>query len=195
MRQNIKTALSSCARVRGVVRTVKRYLVASLLSLFMSAVLHAQVVAAGRGGAHVVAGGLFSAYSPDYGPNELFGIGGFVDLNLRGHLGVEGEMRFLRFNQTYDVHEDNYELGPRYRWRFGRWEPYGKFMIGNGQFNFPFNYGHGGYLMLVPGAGLDIHYHRFTIRAVDYEYQHWTNFQNSSLSPDGLSSGIAYRIF
>jgi opacity protein-like surface antigen len=156
---------------------IKRYLLASLLSLFMSGVLHAQVVAAGKGGAHIVGGGYFSAYRPDYG------------------LGLEGEIRFLRFNQTYDVHQDNYELGPRYRWRFGRWEPYGKFMVGNGQFNFPFSYGHGGYLMLVPGGGLDIHYHRFTIRAVDYEYQHWTNFQNSSLSPNGFSSGIAYRIF
>ncbi len=174
---------------------IKRYLLASLLSLSMSAVLHAQVVAAGRGGAHLVGGGFFSAFDPDYGSNHLLGLGGYLDFNLRGHLGVEGEIRFLRFNQVYDVHEDNYELGPRFRWRFGRWEPYGKFMIGNGQFNFPFSYGHGGYLMLVPGGGLDIHYHRFTIRAIDYEYQHWTNFQDSSLSPNGFSTGIAYRIF
>ena len=137
----------------------------------------------------MVGGGFFSDFSPDYGPNRLFGIGGFVDLNLRGHLGVEGEMRFLRFNQTYDVHEDNYKIGPRYRWRFGRWEPYGKFMIGNGQFNFPFSYGHGGYLLLVPGGGLDIHFHRFTVRAIDYEYQHWFNFQNSSLSPMDSAAG------
>jgi hypothetical protein len=56
-------------------------------------------------------------------------------------------------------------------------------MIGNGQFNFPFSYGHGGYLLVAPGGGLDIHFHRFTISAVDYEYQHWYNFQNSSLTP------------
>jgi hypothetical protein len=174
---------------------IKRYLLAGLLFLSLSALLHGQVVAPGRGGAHVVAGGFVSAYSPDYGPNRLLGVGGFLDLNLRGHLGAEGEIRFLRFNQTYDVHEDNYELGVRYRWRFRRYEPYGKFLIGNGQFNFPFSYGHGGYLMLVPGGGLDVHFHRFTVRAVDYEYQHWTNFQHSSLSPDGFSSGIAYRIF
>ena len=139
---------------------IKRYLLVSLLSFSMSAFLHGQVTAAGRGGAHLVGGGFISAYSPDYGPNELIGVGGFLDFNLRGHLGVEGEVRFLRFNQIYDVHEDNYELGPRYRWRIRRWEPYGKFMIGNGQFNFPFSYGHGGYLMLVPGGGLDIHFHR-----------------------------------
>jgi Outer membrane protein beta-barrel domain len=181
-----------------VVRMIKRYLLASLLlllSLSSSAPLHSQVVAAGAGGAHLVAGGFFSAYSPDYGPNHLLGIGGFADFNLRGHLGAEGEVRFLRFHQTYDVHEDNYNAGLRYRWRFRRYEPYGKLLIGNGQFNFPFSYGHGGYFLIAPGGGLDIHLHRFTIRAIDYEYQHWFNFQNSSLSPDGFSSGIAYRIF
>lgn len=177
----------------------KRYLLVSflslLLSLWSSSPLHAQAVAAGRGGAHLVGGGFFSDFSPDYGTNRLWGLGGFLDLNLRNHIGVEGEMRFLRFEQTYSVHQDNYNIGPRYRWRFRRYEPYGKFMIGNGQMNFPFSYAHGGYLLIAPGGGLDIHFHRFTVRAVDYEYQHWFNFQNSSLSPDGFSSGIAYRFF
>jgi hypothetical protein len=177
---------------------IKRSLLVLLplvLSLSLSTSLHAQVLPAGLGGAHVVAGGFLSFYSPDYGPNRLWGPGGFVDLNLRGHLGAEGEVRFLRFNQDYAVHEDNYNIGVRYRWRFRRYEPYGKFLIGNGQINFPFSYGHGGYLLITPGAGLDIHYHRFTIRAVDYEYQHWFNFQNGSLSPNGFSSGIGYRFF
>jgi hypothetical protein len=178
-----------------VMRMIKRCLLASLLFFSLNTLLSGQVSPAGLERAHVVVGAFGSGFSPDYGPTYLFGFGGFVDLNLRGHLGAEGELRFLRFNQTYDVHEDNYELGVRYRWRFRRWEPYGKFLIGNGQFNFPFNYGHGGYLMLVPGAGLDIHYRRFTIRAIDYEYQHWTNFQNGSLSPNGFSTGIAYRVF
>jgi hypothetical protein len=181
-----------------MVRMINRRLLVSLLSPLLSLTLstsQAQTTAAGRGGAHVVAGGFFSDYSPDYGPNRLAGIGGFVDLNLRGHLGAEGEVRFLRFTQTYDVHQDNYNLGPRYRWRFRRWEPYGKVMVGNGQFNFPFSYGHGGYLLVAPGGGLDIHVHRFTVRAVDYEYQHWFNFQHSSLAPNGFSSGIGYRFF
>jgi hypothetical protein len=169
-----------------------------LFSLSFDGRLHSQVIAAGQGGAHLVAGGFFSDYSPDYGPNRLLGLGGYFDFNLRGHLGVEGEIRFLRFNETYSVHEDNYNLGPRYRWRIHRWEPYGKLMIGNGQFNFPFSYGHGGYLLIAPGGGLDIHFSRFnriTVRAIDYEYQHWFNFENSSLSPNGISAGVSYRIF
>jgi hypothetical protein len=166
-----------------------------VLSLFLSHSLHGQASAAGAGGAHVVAGAFLSSFSPDYGPNRLWGPGAFIDLNLRGHLGAEAEVRFLRFNQDYAVHQDNWNIGARYRWRFRRYEPYGKFLIGNGQMNFPFSYGHGGYFLISPGGGLDIHYHRFVIRAVDYEYQHWFGFQNSSLSPDGFSSGIAYRIF
>ena len=105
----------------------KRSLLASLFLLLFSVSmcdrLQAQVIAPGRGGAHVVVGGFFSEFQPDYGPNHLLGIGGWFDFNLRGHLGVEGEMRFLRFNQVYDVHEDNYNIGPRYRWRIRRWEP------------------------------------------------------------------------
>jgi outer membrane protein with beta-barrel domain len=174
---------------------IKKTLVIALLALSLLSRAHSQAISAALGGAHLVGGGMFSGFSPDYGPTELYGVGAFLDLNVRGHLGLEGEARFLRFSQTYDVHEDNYELGPRFRWHYHRFEPYGKFLIGNGQFNFPFSYGHGGYLMLVPGGGLDIHYHRFTIRAIDYEYQHWTNFQHSSLSPDGFSAGIGYRIF
>ena len=56
----------------------KRSLLASVLfllfSLSLSAGLHAQAIPAGRGGAHLVAGGFVSAYSPDYGPNHLLGV-------------------------------------------------------------------------------------------------------------------------
>src|ERR1700749_1826899 len=139
----------------------KRYLLGSflslLLSLWSSSSLQAQVIAPGRGGAHLVGGGFLSDYSPDYGPNRLWGIGGFLYLNLRNHIGVEGEVRFLRFKETYSVHQDNYNIGPRYRWRFRRYEPYGKFMIGNGQMNFPFSYGHGGGLLFDPGSGVKSH--------------------------------------
>jgi Outer membrane protein beta-barrel domain len=179
-------------------RMIKKYLLASLLPPLLSlsfTLLHAQASPAASGGVHLVGGGFLSSFSPDYGPGPLIGLGGFADFNLQGHLGAEAEVRFLRFNQTYDVHEDNYSLGPTYRWRFHRWQPYAKFLVGNGEFNFPFSFGHGGYLLIAPGGGLDIPYHRFTIRAVDYEYQHWFKFQNGSLGPNGFSSGIAYRIF
>ena len=115
----------------------------------MSGVLHAQVVAAGRGGAHVVGGGYFSAYRPDYGPNELLGWGGFLDLNLRGHLGLEGEIRFLRFNQTYDVHKITTSWGHGTAGVSAAGNPMGSSWSATASSTFPFSYGHGGYLMLV----------------------------------------------
>jgi Outer membrane protein beta-barrel domain len=170
-----------------------------LLTLFVftfPSLLHGQVQAAGRGGSQLTAGGYFSFFSPDYGSNELLGLGIYSDFNVGSHLSAEAEARFLRFNQKLDVHEDNYLIGPRYRWHYGRLQPYAKFMIGNGQFNFPFSFAHGGYLMIAPGGGLDVNlHHHLILRAVDYEYQHWSSFQGSSLSPNGFSFGLAYRIF
>jgi hypothetical protein len=172
-------------------------LLLALVVLLSSPHLRAQVAAAPvLNGPRLVGGGFVSAFSPNYQGNaELYGVGGYVDLDVRHHLGAEAEARFLRFNQTYDVHEETYAAGLRYRWQFRRYEVYGKFLIGNGQFNFPFGYGHGGYLMLVPGGGLDVHWHRFTIRAIDYEAQRWMHFQSGTLTPDGFSTGIGYRIF
>jgi hypothetical protein len=176
---------------------VKKCLFLSTLFLFaFPNPLRGQALPAARGGSQLTAGGYFSTFSPDYGTNELLGVGVYADFNVGRHLSAEGEARFLRFNQKLDVHEDNYLIGPRYRWRFGRLQPYAKILFGNGQFNFPYNYAHGGYFMFAPGGGLDITLpHHFVWRAVDYEYQHWSSFQGSSLSPNGFSFGIAYRIF
>lgn len=158
--------------------------------------LNGQVEAAGRGGSHLVAGGSFSTFHPDYGNNWLNGIGVYADLNVGSHLSVEGEARFLRFNQQLNVHEDNYLIGPRYRLHYHRFQPYAKFLLGNGQFNFPLNLAHGGYFVIAPGGGLDITLkHHFVLRAIDYEYQHWSGFQGSSLTPNGFTFGIGYRIF
>ena len=176
---------------------LKRYfLLSGMLMFSLASFLHGQAIPAGRGGSHLTAGGFFSAFSPDYGPNELLGIGFYADFNLGAHLSAEAEGRFLRFNQTINVHEDNYLIGPRYRFHWHRTQPYVKFLLGNGQFNFPYNFAHGGYFMIAPGGGLDINLkHHLVWRPIDYEYQHWSSFQGSSLSPNGFSTGIAYRIF
>jgi hypothetical protein len=176
-----------------------RFLLPGLLTIFafcVSTPLHGQALPAATGGSQLVAGGFFSAFRPDYGSNWLLGLGAYGDFNVGRHFGAEAEVRFLRFNQQFDVHEDNYLIGPRYRWHIHRYQPYAKFLLGNGQFNFPDSLAHGGYFMIAPGGGLDIVLkHHFVLRAVDYEYQHWSGFQGSSLNPNGLSFGIGYRIF
>lgn len=169
-----------------------------LISLFFLSCcpfLRSQALPAARGGAQLVVGGIFSVFAPDYGSNTLFGPGFYVDLNVGSHWGGEAEARFLRLNQKLDVHEDNYLIGPRYRFHFWNTDPYIKFLFGNGQFNFPDSFAHGGYSMFVPGGGIDIHLNRRFSTRVDYEYQHWNSFQGSSLTPHGFSFGLAYRIF
>lgn len=168
---------------------------ASFFFLSFSPLLHSQALPAGRGGSHLAAGGIFSEFAPDYGTNQLLGLGFYVDLNVGSHLSAEAEGRFLRFNQKLDVHEDNYLIGPRYRFHVFHTQPYVKFLLGNGQFNFPDNFAHGGYFMWVPGGGLDVPFHHRFLARVDYEYQRWNSFEGSSLAPHGFSFGLAYRIF
>lgn len=158
--------------------------------------MHAQALPAARGGSQLLAGGFFSDFRPDYGGNQLLGVGFYADFNVGSHLSAEAEGRFLRFNQVLDVHEDTYLAGPRYRFHYRRLQPYVKILFGNGQFNFPDNFAHGGYFVFAPGGGLDMDlHHRLRWRIVDYEYQHWGGFQGGTLTPSGFSFGIAYRIF
>jgi hypothetical protein len=175
---------------------LKKILLLSCAAAFLSAYpLYSQVPAAGRGGSHLIAGGIFSEFQPDYGPAPLLGFGFYADFNVGAHLSAEAEGRFLRLHQTAEVHEDTYLIGPRYRWHVRGTQPYVKFLLGNGQFNFPFSFAHGGYAMFAPGGGLDMPFKRRFLFRADYEYQHWESFQGSSLAPNGFSFGIGYRIF
>ena len=96
---------------------IRKYLLLATL-LLLPAISRAQVVAAGRGGnQQLFAGGYFSDFSPDYGYQRLYGVGGFVDYNLTPRLGAEAEARFLRFHQLANIHEDNYLIGPKINYR------------------------------------------------------------------------------
>ena len=132
---------------------------------------------------------------------RLSGAGVYVDWNLFGRLGAEGEARFLRFNQSKDFHSDHYLVGPRYSMHYRKFRPYVKFLMGAGEINYPYDLAHGGYFSMAPGAGVDYRINRhFTARA-DYEYQFWPTAPglpgapSSGLTPNGFSVGIGYRIF
>jgi hypothetical protein len=109
---------------------------------------------------------------------------------------VEGEATWLWLHQQDNVHDETYLMGPRYNFNGpGRWGPYAKVLIGNGQFNFPFNYAHGGYLVVAGGGGIDYHLNRkFALRVADVEYQYWPQFTFGTLSSIKVSAGVQYRI-
>jgi hypothetical protein len=147
----------------------------------------------------ISAGGMASGFQPDEGPNDLFGLGTYVDVHFTHWFQVEGEGRWLRFHQYAGEHQDTYLIGPKIPIRQfgGRSQIYGKAMIGLGKMTFPNNYGYGSFTALAFGAGLDYRLsHRVTLRAIDFEYQDWPKWLNNNpLYPYGFSVGMAYRVF
>jgi hypothetical protein len=155
------------------------------------------------------AGGMVSGFEPDLGANGLtpdegsnwlFGGGTYVDFHFTHWLQLEGEARWLRFNQYYGEHEDNYLIGPRVPIHSigRRGEVYGKALIGLGSMTFPNSPGSWGHFTdLAFGGSADFRVSsKLTVRAVDFEYQYWPVWlPNHSLSPYGVSVGASYRVF
>ena len=162
----------------------------------------AQVVpAAYRRGLSIHVGGEGSVFQPDYAgngiaqtsPDRLYGIGAYADVHISRWIQVEGEGRWLRFNQFKNIGQNTYMIGPKVPIiDFHRWEPYGKVLIGWGS-------GTSGWLSgkattLAYGGGVEYRWtRRLTIRAFDFEEQDWHT--NPTLHPYGASAGISYRVF
>jgi hypothetical protein len=172
----------------------------------------------------LTAGAFASGFRPDWPDGSaidatvypLFGPGAFVDARFTHWFQVEAEGRWLRFNEYYGESEDNYLIGPRVPIkRFGKFQTYGKALIGLGKMQFPEGdvFARGSYTAIALGGTLDYQLsHRFTVRALDFEYQDWPLWPgkfpaqvapgtipygnySKSLQPIGLSVGIGYRIF
>lgn len=152
--------------------------------------------------ASVAVGGYFSYGQTDYGQNHAFGPGFYGDFNyaLRHNIGVgaEAEARFLNFHKVSGVYEQNFLIGPRLTYTLGtRWEPYVKVLGGGSRFHYPTFISNKiyDYTTFAYGGGLDFHLNRhFTVRPVDFEYQHW-DFPPTGLTPWVYSAGLSYRLF
>jgi outer membrane protein with beta-barrel domain len=180
---------------------MKRSIVASfsILFLFAAHALHSQVVPAATSSSLALdAGGFGSVSQPDYAgegiaqtsPNRLYGAGAYVDGRISRWVQLEGEGRWLKFNQYLGINESTYLVGPRVPIRtFYRITPYGKVLVGLGSGSFLS--GHS--LVLAYGGGFDYHVtRRFSARA-DFEYQQWE--VTPTLWPYGVSLGVSYRVF
>jgi outer membrane protein with beta-barrel domain len=179
------------------------FCVASSLAIVSA---RAQVVPAATASTfHLSAGALGSLAQPDYegtfeaatSPNRIYGPGAYVDVHFSRWVQIEGEARWLRFNQFKPIYlpqgngETTYLIGPRIPiGTFHRVTPYGKFLVGLGSASFI----NGDTFVLAYGGGVDVRLtRRFTLRAVDFEYQEWR--VTPTLWPYGGSVGISYKIF
>jgi hypothetical protein len=180
---------------------MKRSIVVPICLFFLSTALslHGQVVpSAASGSFRLQAGGLGSVSQPDYAgegiaqtsPNRLYGAGAFVDARLSRWVQIEGEGRWLKFNQYLGINESTYLIGPRVPiCDFHNFMPYGKVLVGMGSGSFL----SGNTFVVAYGGGVDYRlYRRLTARA-DFEYQQWR--VTPTLWPYGVSVGIAYKIF
>ena len=142
------------------------------------------------------AGGGLSGYTVQYGERKMWGATAFVDADSAYHIGIEGEAHWLEYHQTANVHLETYMIGPRYHVTVGKFQPFIKGTIGFGNFNFPYNYAYGHYLVIGAGGGVDYSLnHRWSVRVADIQYQDWPQFTFGAMNNVGISSGIRYRIF
>lgn len=142
------------------------------------------------------AGGGLSGYTVQYGERKMWGATAFVDADSAYHIGIEGEAHWLEYHQTANVHLETYMIGPRYHVTVGKFQPFVKGTIGFGNFNFPYNYAFGRYLVIGAGGGVDYTLsHRWSVRLADVQYQDWPQFTFGAMNNIGISSGIRYRVF
>lgn len=179
-----------------------RFCFALFSVVFVAAALpaRAQVLPSATGSsAKLAAGAIVSAGQPDYAggttasssPYRLYGAGAYVDYRMRRWVQLEGEARWLNWNQYLNINESTYSVGLREPIvTFHRLTPYGKALVGIASGDFLT--GHAAVYTM--GGGVDYRLNkRFTLRAFDFEYQQWK--VTPTLHPYTASVGLAYRIF
>ncbi|MBB5318061.1 outer membrane beta-barrel protein [Tunturibacter empetritectus] len=139
-------------------------------------------------------GGGFSTADSDYG-NRFNGGAAYFDFDFLPHIGVTGEFHFVK--DQNDLYEKTYEVGGRYFREYRRFVPYGKVLYGRGVFNFPVTPDgfrpNLAYNLIAAGIGTDYKVKPYLYVRADWEYQQWFGFAGSSLTPNILTLGAAYR--
>lgn len=106
-----------------------------------------------------------------------------------------GETTQMLWHQTANVHLTTDSAGLRYHFDVGRFQPYVRGLIGEGYFNFPYNYAKGHYMVVTEGAGLDYQLtRRIYLRVPDVELQEWPQFTYGAMTNVGVIAGVRVQI-
>lgn len=157
-----------------------------------NAVLHAQASPTASKALDIQAGIAFTSIATDYLPDRVSGGMFYTDVDFTPHFGFEGEFHFAKDGAS-SVYEKTYEVGGRYYRTYGNVVPYVKLMYGRGVFNFPNNAANLAYNLYAIGGGFDYKAKPYLNVRIDYEYQKWSGFPPSGLTPNLLSLGVAYH--
>jgi hypothetical protein len=201
---------------------VKKIGLFAILLLVPAALIAQSSESATGGEATMSAGFEFSTFNPDWGcanispfgcAAQLYGPTALFDFDLHNKYGIEAEARWLHYHGLGGEVESNYLAGPRYRLaRLHRFDLWFKLGIGGGWITTPYYPAagslKGSYFVYAPGGVIDYRLSRHIFARADYEYQIWPSFagppaydsttgkvvqNNSGLTPNGLSVGVAYR--
>lgn len=188
----------------------RRFCCVAVLVPFCAALLHVQLEAQVAPTAYLKpplfwVGAEYSnvrASFPYQSSQRLEGVGVFAEFRLNGRIGLEGDARFLHFGGFEGSTESSYLAGPKaYFFAKGKFQPYGKFLVGAGRIHYPFAIGDASYFAMAPGGGTDYRLGRRWMLRAEYEYQIWpespgyANEPKHRLTPNGFHVGVAYRIF
>lgn len=170
---------------------------------------HAQERATAVRKADLQVGGGFSYAWPNFdysfSRNNFRGWTIYADYDFLPHWGIEFDVHQVNGPGSDKSYERTYELGGRYKRRYGRFNPYLKGMYGRGVYNFPpigGNFaGNLAYNLFTAGAGVDYNLLNHVNVRADYEVQKWLGFPgntaafgpNFGMTPQLLTVGAAYR--
>ncbi|MDP9049319.1 MAG: porin family protein [Acidobacteriota bacterium] len=171
--------------------------VASLAGLLsLTSVAHSQALPTAVSHGALQAGIGWSYAKPDYGTHAIQGVSGFGDFDFTPHIGVEAEFHYISFITPTDLGENSFLVGPRFVLPRGRYNIYGKALIGIGDIQIQLvndnpQGGAGKYSAYAVGAGVDVRATRHVFARADFEYQRWSYLHG--LTPTVLTVGVGYR--
>jgi hypothetical protein len=202
-------------------------------AILLPNISQAQVVPAIKnGGSQINVYGFYSLVNPDgdstldYPPKATVSqsVKNFVgSWNQGGGAGADfrlGRLYFgqpaLGFRYTYSTgnfaKETSLMFGPEMHYEFGKFHPYGDFLIGKGDITYDTTNFEDNSIVYEFGGGVDYHVnHRFSVRVVDFQYQFWNLSTHdypagalpgqpaaaidTTLKPYTLSFGVVFRVF
>jgi hypothetical protein len=141
------------------------------------------------------AGAGYLFLKPDYVNTNIQGISFWGDYDFLRHVGVEAVVHLGDIITPSDINENSYMVGPRFMLRRHKFTGYAKFIFGratitNTDFNLSSTYNAYAY-----GGGIEYRAARkINVRAFDFEYQQWPNFEPNTLSPIAITVGASYII-
>ena len=177
---------------------LKRILMLLCLMATVTPFLRAQEMPTQTRAGELQVGAGYSGGNPDYSPHHFYGPYIYTTFDFREHIGVEFNFREMKEGSdpsNEGIYERTYQIGPRYVWHVkGRFNPYVKFLVGRGVFNYPHDKANLAYNMYSFGGGLDVRIKPYlNVRVVDFEDQSWLSFPPHGLHPTAISAGVAYR--